>query len=88
MARLEALGLVSRRAGLANRRVSEAVVTSQGKTATDAIDGACERIILALFQSWSRHDFNELLCLLRMLADGLNETPAASSRDCKFIAEI
>ena len=79
VARLEALGLVRRRAGQTDRRLSEAVVTPQGKTATDAIDGARQRIILALFQGWSRHDFDELLRLLRMLADGLNELPAASS---------
>ncbi len=79
VARLQALGLVNRRAGKADRRVSEAVVTPQGKRVTDAIDGARERLILELFQGWSQHDFDELLRLLRMLADGLNEAPAAGN---------
>ena len=79
VARLQALGLVNRRTGQADRRVSEAVVTPRGKTVTDAIDGARERLILELFGGWSQHDFDDLLRLLRRLADGLNETPAAGN---------
>jgi DNA-binding MarR family transcriptional regulator len=77
VARLEELGLISRRAGLADRRMREAVITPQGKAATDAVDVARERMALTLFRQWSRNDFDQLLRLMRMLADGLNETPAA-----------
>lgn len=77
VARLEELGLVSRRAGATDRRVREAVITPQGKIATDAVDSARERMALALFQDWSRGDFDELLRLMRMLADGFNAAPAA-----------
>ncbi len=76
VARLEELGLVSRRAGLADRRMREAAITPRGKAATDAVDSARERVALTLFREWSRGDFDELLRLLRMLADGLNETPS------------
>jgi DNA-binding MarR family transcriptional regulator len=77
VARLEELGLVSRRAGLADRRLREAVITPQGKAATDAVDDARQRMALTLFREWRRNDFDQLLRLMRMLADGLNETPAA-----------
>ncbi|WP_244624445.1 MarR family winged helix-turn-helix transcriptional regulator [Sphingomonas sp. So64.6b] len=77
VARLEELGLVSRRAGTTDRRVREAVITPQGKIATDAVDKARERMALALFQDWSRSDFDELLRLMRMLADGFSAAPAA-----------
>ena len=74
VARLEELGLVSRRAGLADRRMREAVITPQGKAATDAVDVARERMASTLFRDWSRNDFDQLLRLIRMLADGLNQT--------------
>jgi DNA-binding MarR family transcriptional regulator len=77
VARLEELGLVSRRAGSADRRMREAVITPQGKAATDAVDIARERMALKLFREWSRTDFDQLLRLMRMLADGLNETRTA-----------
>jgi len=79
VARLEQLGLVSRRAGVADRRMREAVITPQGKAATDAVDTAREGMALMLFQEWSRNDFDELLRLLRMLADGLNKAPGATA---------
>ncbi|HEY4345489.1 MAG TPA: MarR family winged helix-turn-helix transcriptional regulator [Parvibaculum sp.] len=73
VARLEELELVSRRASPADRRVREALITPQGKLATDAVDAARERMSLTLFKEWSRSDFDELLRLMRRLADGLNE---------------
>ena len=76
VARLATLGLVRRQAGSADRRTSEAVITAQGKAATDAVDAARERLALMLFREWSRHDFDDLLHLLRRLADGLNKAPA------------
>jgi DNA-binding MarR family transcriptional regulator len=77
VARLEEIGLVSRRAGSADRRVREAVTTPQGKAVADAADAVRERMALRLFQDWSRSDFDELVRLVRMLADGLTEVPAA-----------
>lgn len=75
VARLEDLGLVSRRASAADKRVREAVITPQGKLATDAVDAARERMALALFSDWSRGDFDELVRLMRMLADGMRLAP-------------
>nr|WP_299856991.1 MarR family winged helix-turn-helix transcriptional regulator [Sphingomonas bacterium] len=69
VARLEELGLVSRRPGAVDRRVREAIITVQGKTATDAVDAARERASLALFGDWERKDFDELVRLMRKLSD-------------------
>jgi DNA-binding MarR family transcriptional regulator len=77
VARLEELGLVSRRPGSADRRIREAVITPQGKIATDAVDAARERMALALFKDWDRGDFDELRRLMRKLADGMNDAPLA-----------
>lgn len=76
VARLEELGLVTRSAGATDRRVRVAAITPQGKRATDAVDAARERMAFGLFRDWSRSDFDELIRLMRMLADGMNEAPA------------
>lgn len=77
VARLEALGLVERRSGLTDKRVREAVITPRGKEATDAVDVAREKMALALFRDWSREDFDELIRLMRMFADGMSGQPTA-----------
>lgn len=73
VARLEELGLVQRRASQADRRVREAVITPQGKAATDAVDAARGRMALELFSDWSASDFDELVRLMRKFADGMGE---------------
>ena len=76
IARLEELGLVSRRAGATDRRVREAVITPKGKVAAQALDAARERIALSVFGDWSGKDLDDLARLLRMLADGMARAPA------------
>lgn len=76
VARLEALELVERRSGSADKRVREAVITPRGKEATDAVDVAREKMALTLFRDWPREDFDELIRLMRMLADGMSGQPA------------
>ncbi|ADW70024.1 MarR family winged helix-turn-helix transcriptional regulator [Granulicella tundricola] len=80
VARLEELGLVTRRAGSTDRRTREATVTREGKAATNAVDAARERLALKMFRNWSRPDYDQLLRLTRMLADGLDVTPAPGSK--------
>jgi DNA-binding MarR family transcriptional regulator len=75
VARLEQIGLVTRRAGVADRRVHEALITPKGKLATDAVDEARERVAFALFREWSHGDFSELVRLMRKFADGLGAVP-------------
>jgi DNA-binding MarR family transcriptional regulator len=73
VARLEALGLVERRASATDRRVREALITPRGKAATDAVDAARERMAIKLFRDWPRSDFDDLVRLLRMLGDGMED---------------
>jgi DNA-binding MarR family transcriptional regulator len=86
VARLEELGLVTRRPGMADRRTREATLTSEGRAARKAVDAARERLALRMFQDWSRDDYDQLLRLTRMLADGLYETPAPGSRLAESMA--
>jgi DNA-binding MarR family transcriptional regulator len=69
VAKLESLGLVSRRASAADRRVNEAAVTPSGKAIADALDTARETLAGALLAHWSEQDLNDLARLLRRLAD-------------------
>jgi len=71
VARLEALGLVNRRAGATDQRVREAIISPKGKRATDAVDRARERIAVTLFQDWSCDDFDRFVRLMGKFADGI-----------------
>jgi DNA-binding MarR family transcriptional regulator len=73
VARLEELGLVTRKASAADKRVKEAEITPQGKAATDAIDAAREKLADRLFRDWTTEEFDELVRLMRRLADGMRE---------------
>jgi len=73
VARLEELGLVTRRSNAADKRVREAIVTRQGKVATDALDAAREAIAVVKFADWKREDFDDLVRLMRMLANTMSD---------------
>jgi len=75
VAKLEGLGLVQRRAGAADRRVREAVVTAKGKAMTDLVDAARERIGRAVFESWDAEEFDALVRLMRKFADAVKQEP-------------
>ena len=87
LARLEELGLAKRRARAGDRRTREAVLTRAGKVATDAVDAARMRLAHRMFRDWSRDDYDQLLRLTRMLADGLDDTPAPGSRLAERMAK-
>lgn len=70
--RLEELKLVTRRASEADARVREAEITRQGKLANQAIDAAREKLAIEMFKDWSRNDFDDLVRLLRRLADEMS----------------
>lgn len=78
VARLEELGLVERRASATDKRVREAIITPRGKEATDAVDTARENMAVSMFRDWTLEDFNELVRLMRMLADVMSEEPPAT----------
>lgn len=76
VARLEELGLVERRAGATDKRVRTAVITPQGKAATDALDRAREEMVVALFGDWAQADFDDLVRLMRMFVDTMQDRRA------------
>jgi DNA-binding MarR family transcriptional regulator len=77
VAKLEGLGVVERQAAAADRRVSQAIVTTKGKAMTDTVDKARERIVGAIFATWDDRDVKELVRLMRMFADALNSDIAS-----------
>ncbi|WP_438391976.1 MarR family winged helix-turn-helix transcriptional regulator [Caballeronia sp. DA-9] len=79
VAKLESLGLVQRQEGAKDRRVREAIVTPKGKTMTDAVDVARERLGRVIFARWEEQDFEELVRLLQKFAADI-EGEAAGNR--------
>jgi DNA-binding MarR family transcriptional regulator len=71
VAKLENIGLVTRRASKADRRVTEAVVTEKGQAMSEILDAARERLAGKALANWSEHEVEELARLLRRLADNL-----------------
>jgi DNA-binding MarR family transcriptional regulator len=71
IAKLESLGLVNRRDARADRRVSEAIVTKNGKAMTDAVDAARNKMGRQIFASWDPQDIGELVRLMRKFADAI-----------------
>ena len=75
VAKLDNLGLISRRSSKADSRVREAVLTAKGKEVTSAIDAARERLAILLFAKWSKRDLQDLARLMRRFADDLQSLP-------------
>ena len=69
VAKLEGLGLVTRRVGQKDGRVSEVAVTTKGKAMTDALDAARERLAGPILAKWSEQDRQDLTRLLRRFVD-------------------
>jgi DNA-binding MarR family transcriptional regulator len=72
VARLEELGLVTRRSGATDKRVREALITAAGKAATDALDAAREEMAIGIFKDWERKDFDDLARLMRKLVEAMH----------------
>jgi DNA-binding MarR family transcriptional regulator len=75
VAKLESLGLVKRRVGQSDRRVSEAAITAKGRQITRAIDKARDRILIRMLADWRPQDLRTLAQLLRQLADSAIASP-------------
>ncbi|WP_397458503.1 MarR family winged helix-turn-helix transcriptional regulator [Pseudomonas asplenii] len=73
VAKMESLGLIDRRESAIDRRVREAVVTTNGKAMTDRIDNARKRIGQAIFAKWDAQDVDDLVRLMRKFADDLRD---------------
>jgi DNA-binding MarR family transcriptional regulator len=72
VAKLESLGLVKRQTATADRRVSQAIVTEKGRSMTDAVDRARERLVGAMFEKWDERDVADLIRLMRKFADAIS----------------
>jgi DNA-binding MarR family transcriptional regulator len=68
VAKLESLGLASRRANTVDRRVREVVVTPVGLAMTGAVDLAREKLMAAIIASWNADEIHEFVRLSRKLA--------------------
>jgi DNA-binding MarR family transcriptional regulator len=75
VAKLENLGLVARRPGKTDRRVTEAVVTEKGQAMSKMLDAARERLATIALAEWSEQDLKDLTRLLRRFADNLVQGP-------------
>jgi DNA-binding MarR family transcriptional regulator len=73
VAKLESLDLVTRRNGATDRRVREVVIASKGKTMTDAVDAARDRLGRAIFKTWEAEEIDDLVRLTRKFADALKD---------------
>lgn len=73
LARLEGLGLITRRAAAADRRVRETLITPAGTAMTTAIDDARERLLRQGFAGWEGQDFDTLVRLMRRFADMMKD---------------
>ncbi|WP_263384606.1 hypothetical protein [Granulicella arctica] len=62
-------------------------MTPQVSAATNAVDAARERLALRMFRNWSCPDYDQILRLTRMLADGLDDAPAAGSKLAESMAQ-
>jgi len=71
VAKLESLRLVARRASKGDKRVREATITAKGRTMTDALDAARERLGSILLANWTKKDLQTLARLLRRFANDL-----------------
>jgi len=75
VAKLDSLGLIERRASDTDARVRVASVTPKGKAMIDALDEAREKMARALFKSWDKEDFDNLVRLMRKLAEAIDQPP-------------
>lgn len=73
--KLESLGLVERRKSEADRRVHKAVIAPKGKAMTDKVDAVRERNARAIFNTWDVREVDDLVRLVRKLADAMKAEP-------------
>jgi DNA-binding MarR family transcriptional regulator len=71
VAKLESLGLASRRTGTVDRRVREVAVTPEGLAMTGEVDRVREKLLTAILATWSPSEMRELARLSRRLIDAI-----------------
>ena len=71
VAKLEALGLVTRESNMVDRRVRKVAITPRGKAMTNRVDSARARIGRTILASWEPHEVETLIRLMRKFADAM-----------------
>jgi DNA-binding MarR family transcriptional regulator len=71
VAKLESLGLASRRTGTVDRRMREVAVTPEGLAMTGEVDRVRENLLTAILATWSPSEMRELARLSRRLIDAI-----------------
>ncbi len=76
VAKLESLGLVSRKESARDRRIRQAIVTDAGRATIARIDAARARYFCRMFANWDEREVEELTRLMRKFAAAWrNEEP-------------
>ncbi|WP_217898796.1 MarR family winged helix-turn-helix transcriptional regulator [Puniceibacterium sediminis] len=75
LGKLEKLGLIERRSSASDHRVREAVLSAQGRTVTDRIDAARQRIAQTVFANWEEREVKDFARLLRSFSDEIRHLP-------------
>ena len=71
--KLARLRLVERKSSPADHRINQAIITSEGRILTDALDAARVRLAAPILASWKAEDFSDLVRLMRRFVDDLME---------------
>ena len=79
LGKMEDLQLIERRGNPSDRRQRQAVIRPLGKTMTDAIDAARERLLTDGFADWSDEDFDTLVRLMPKFAEALRRGQPSST---------
>ncbi len=74
LAKLEALGLVTRIESADDRRTRRAIVTQAGKLMSERIDAARERMFRAIFSDWAPGEASELTRLMVKFAASMRRS--------------
>jgi DNA-binding MarR family transcriptional regulator len=64
VAKLDAMGLITRRGNAQDRRVREALIAPPGKAMTDRLDAARARMAREVFAGWPEQDVADLVRLM------------------------
>ncbi|HMD29174.1 MAG TPA: MarR family winged helix-turn-helix transcriptional regulator [Steroidobacteraceae bacterium] len=73
VAKLEGLDLVDRKTDTKDRRICESAITLKGRSMTQAVDAARERIGRRILKTWDPHEVVELVRLMRKFADAIKD---------------
>jgi DNA-binding MarR family transcriptional regulator len=86
--KLQDLRLVERRVNSQDARISEVIVTPEGRKMIRSLDGARARLLRSLFADWDKREVAELARLLRRFADDAMEfVRSPKARPAKRVPE-